>query len=286
MYLEFYPIRKTFLWVNRCIWKMCRYIWEKKILLILRQHLFARNVLLALPNYYVFMQETQPVESHFQRNSGCGNFKLWTLLQEDICHCDAWSKLAKKWGMCSMTWFSHVSMSQWGLPKDVTVIGIWWLGHFPSSQPPLPPRPPSSASPLPPKSIWPGQPTKLAKTCSLKQGPRDLAHHPSPFPRSMKRNLSLEKFTPDSTSNCLSSHTYSVEANWENCCGMFCFCKSERAFKQFLFSGVLIVDLAKSRKLSSLLKNPRTSGRSNFKNKQQQLQILQHSDIKCTPTPS
>ena len=30
MYLEFYLIRKTFLWVNRCIWKMCRYIWEKK----------------------------------------------------------------------------------------------------------------------------------------------------------------------------------------------------------------------------------------------------------------
>ena len=154
-------------------------------------------------------------------------FKLWTLLQEDICHYDAWSKLAKKWGMCSMTWFSQVSMSQWGLPKDVTVIGIWWLGHFPSSHPPLPPRLPSSPSPLPPKSIWPGQPTKLAKTCSLKQGPRDLAHHPSPFPRSMKRNLSLEKFTPDSTSNCLSSHTYSGEANWENCCGMFCFCKWE-----------------------------------------------------------
>ena len=165
------------------------------------------------------MQETQVVERHFQRNSGCGNFKLWTLLQEDICHCDAWSKLAKKWGMCSMTWFSQVSMSQWGLPKDVTVIGIWWLGHFLSSQPP--------PTPLPPKSIWPGQPTKLAKTCSLKQGPRDLAHHPSPFPRSMKRKLSLEKFTPDSTSNCLSSHTYSLGANWENCCGRFCFCKWE-----------------------------------------------------------
>ena len=168
----------------------CVDISEKKNLLILRQDLSARNVLLALPNIYVFMQETQPVERHFQRNSGCGNFKLWTLLQEDICHYDAWSKLAKKWGMCSMTWFSQVSMSQWGLPKDVTVIGIWWLGHFPSSHPPLPPRLPSSPSPLPPKSIWPGQPTKLAKTCSLKQGPRDLAHHPSPFPRSMKRNLS------------------------------------------------------------------------------------------------
>ena len=192
------------------------YLREKKILLILRQDLSARNVLLALPNFYVFMQETQPVESYFQRNSCCGNFKLWTLLQEDICHCDAWSKLAKKWGMCSMTWFSQVSMSQWGLPKDVTVIGIWWLGHFLSSQPP--------PTPLPPKSIWPGQPTKLAKTCSLKQGPRDLAHHPSPFPRSMKRNLSFKKFTPDSTSNCLSSHTYSLGANWENCCGRFCFC--------------------------------------------------------------
>ena len=49
---------------------------REKILLILRQHLFARNVLLAVPNYYVFMQETQAVERHFPRNSGCGNFKL------------------------------------------------------------------------------------------------------------------------------------------------------------------------------------------------------------------
>ena len=106
-------------------------------------------------------------------------------------------------------------MSQWGLPKDVTVIGIWWLGHFLPSLPPPTPLPPSSPSPLPPKSIWPGQPTKLAKTCSLKQGPRDLARHPSPFPRSMKRNLSLEKFTPDSTSNCLSSHTYSPSGQIE-----------------------------------------------------------------------
>ena len=52
------------------------YLREKKILLILRQDLSARNVLLALPNYYVFMQETQAVERHFPRNSGCGNFKL------------------------------------------------------------------------------------------------------------------------------------------------------------------------------------------------------------------
>ena len=118
----------------------------------------------------------------------------------------------------------HVSVgSAEGCDSDRNLM----TGTLPLISTPPTPFPPSSPSPLPPKSIWPGQPTKLAKTCSLKQGPRDLAHHPSPFPRSMKRNLSLEKFTPDSTSNCLSSHTYSLGANWENCCGMFCFCKWE-----------------------------------------------------------
>ena len=79
-----------FIRVNQCIWN---FIWSekrffesmdvsekcvdiserKKILLILRQDLFARNVLLALPNYYVFINA---------RNSGCGKtfskkLRLW-----------------------------------------------------------------------------------------------------------------------------------------------------------------------------------------------------------------
>ena len=157
---------------------------RKKILLILRQDLFARNVLLPRPNYYVFMQETQAVERHFPRNSGCGNFKLWTLLQEDICHCDAWSKLAKKWGMCSMTWFSQVSMSQWGLPKDVTVIGIWWLGHFPSSQPPLPPFPLHHPAPFPPNPSDPGSQLNSQKLAhsSRGHGILPIIHHHSQDP--------------------------------------------------------------------------------------------------------
>ena len=80
-----------FIRVNQCIWNFiwsekrffesidvsgkCVDISEKKNLLILRQDLSARNVLLALPNYYVFMQETQVVERQFQiMNSFAGRY--------------------------------------------------------------------------------------------------------------------------------------------------------------------------------------------------------------------
>ena len=114
---------------------------REKILLILRQDLSARNVLLALPVLLCV----------YARNSGCGKtVSNYELFCRKISVCATRDlNWPKSWGMCSMTWFSQVSMSQWGLPKDVTVIGIWWLGHFLSSQPPLPPFPLHHPSPSP-----------------------------------------------------------------------------------------------------------------------------------------
>ena len=182
------------------------------------------------------------------------SFKLWTLLQEDICHCDAWSKLAKKWEMCSMTWFSQVSMSQWGLPKDVTVIGIWWLGHFPSSQPPLPPFPLHHPAPFPPNPSDPGSQLNSQKLAhsSRGHGILPIIHHHSQDPWKETRHKKSSHRTPPQT---VYLHTLTALRQIEKIVPAGFAFVSERAFKQFLFSGVLIVDLAKSRKLSSLLKN-------------------------------
>ena len=87
MYLKFYLIRKTFLWVNRCIWKMCRYIWEKKnpfnfaTGFVCKECVITSTELLCLYKckklrlWKDIFQETQVVERHFQIvNSFAGRY--------------------------------------------------------------------------------------------------------------------------------------------------------------------------------------------------------------------
>ena len=140
----------------------------------------------------------------------------------------------------------HVSVgSAEGCDSDRNLM----TGTLPLISTPLPPFPLHHPAPFPPNPSDPGSQLNSQKLAhsSRGHGILPIIHHHSQDPWKETCHKKSSHRTPP--------QTYSCGANWENCCGRFCFCKSERAFKQFLFSGVLIVDLAKSRKLSSLLKN-------------------------------